>query len=400
LPVLHLDKMDQLVKNFEMMQKQMQKSQAYALEHVSGPALEALLARASGLRAAQWGEVVTYSRKVFVPLTNMCRDTCSYCSFVKLPGHPEARYMSPAQVLQTARKGEAQGCKELLFSLGERPEARYPEAAAALALLGYKTTNEYLRDMCALVLKETSLLPHVNAGTLTDDEIDMLRPVSASMGMMLETVSRRLTKKGMPHHACPDKTPVQRLRTLERAGERGVPFTTGLLIGIGETWAERVDSLEAINAAHARHGHIQEVIIQNFQQKPGIGMATHPEPSLADMLRTLAVARLMLAPEISLQAPPNLSARHAEYLRAGMNDWGGISPVTVDFINPDHAWPQIDRLAEATAKAGLKLQERLTIYPDFLKQDTRFLDRALAARVAKMARADGLARQQCLGGAS
>lgn len=375
----------------------MQISEAYTHENATGPALEALMARACAVRAARWGDVVTYSRKVFVPLTNMCRDTCTYCSFVKLPGHPDARLMTPEQVLETARQGQAQGCKELLFSLGERPEARYPEAADALARLGYKTTNEYLRDMCALVLAETSLLPHVNAGTLTDAEIDMLRPVSASMGMMLETVSRRLTKKGMPHYACPDKTPVQRLRTLERAGERGVPFTTGLLIGIGETWAERVESLAAINEAHARHGHIQEVIIQNFQQKPGIAMADHPEPSLKDMLRTLAVARLMLAPEISLQAPPNLSARHAEYLRAGMNDWGGISPVTVDFINPDHEWPEIDRLAEATANAGMALQERLTIYPDFLQQNERFLDPSLSARVANMARADGLARQQCLG---
>lgn len=362
--------------------------------------LNSLMARACAKRAAYWGNKVTYSRKVFVPLTNMCRDTCTYCSFVKTPDNPAAGYMTPAQVLATARQGEAAGCKELLFSLGERPELRYPEAARALKTLGYATTNEYLRAMCELVLKETALLPHVNAGTLQDSEIDMLKPVSASMGMMLETVSRRFTRKGMPHHACPDKTPVQRLRTLERAGERGVPFTTGLLIGIGETWEERVESLAAINATHLRHGHIQEVIIQNFQQKPGIGMENHPEPSLEDMLRTLAVARLMLAPEISLQAPPNLSARHAEYLNAGMNDWGGISPVTVDFINPDHPWPQIDELAGATAQAGLTLQERLTIYPDFLKRSGRFLDPSLTARLSDMARADGLARVQCLGATS
>ncbi len=367
-----------------------------ALEAADTP-LAGLMARARVKRASLWGGTITYSRKVFVPLTNMCRDTCTYCSFVKTPDDPSANYMTPEQVLSTARQGEAAGCKELLFSLGERPERRYAQAAAALEKLGYKTTNDYLRAMCELVLAETRLLPHVNAGTLTDAEIDMLKPVSASMGMMLETVSRRLARKGMPHHACPDKTPVQRLRTLERAGERGVPFTTGLLIGIGETWEERVESLAAINAAHARHGHIQEVIIQNFQQKPGIGMENHPEPSLEDMLRTLAVARLMLAPEISLQAPPNLSARHAEYLRAGMNDWGGISPVTVDFINPDHPWPQIDELAKATAQAGLTLQERLTIYPDFLKKTDRFLDPSLTARLSEMARADGLARVQALG---
>ncbi len=374
--------------------------EALGLGTAGGAALAALMERACGVRHQHWGGVVTYSRKVFVPLTNMCRDTCGYCSFVKTPDDPAANYLTPEQVLATARKGEAAGCKELLFSLGERPELRYPQAAAALAKLGYNSTNAYLRDMCALVLEQTSLLPHVNAGTLTDDEIDMLRPVSASMGMMLETVSKRLTGKGMPHHACPDKTPVQRLRTLERAGARGVPFTTGLLIGIGETWGERVESLAAINAAHLRHGHIQEVIIQNFQKKPGIAMANHPEPSLEDMLRTLAVARLMLSPEISLQAPPNLSNRHAEYLRAGMNDWGGISPVTVDFINPDHAWPQIDALATASAKAGLRLQERLTIYPDFLRHPARFLDPALTSRISEMARDDGLARHQCLGGAS
>jgi len=372
-------------------------AEAKTLGSPTKTALNGLMARACIKRTAHWGRTVTYSRKVFVPLTNMCRDTCTYCSFVKTPDDPAANYMTSAQVLATARQGEAAGCKELLFSLGERPELRYPEAVAALEKLGYATTNEYLRAMCELVLKETSLLPHINAGTLTDGEIDMLKPVSASMGMMLETVSRRLTRKGMPHHACPDKTPVQRLRTLERAGERGVPFTTGLLIGIGETWAERVESLAAINAAHARHGHIQEVIIQNFQQKPGIVMENHPEPSVEDMLRTLAVARLMLAPEISLQAPPNLSSRHAEYLKAGMNDWGGVSPVTVDFINPGHAWPQIDKLAEATAQAGLTLQERLTIYPDFLKQSDHFLDPSLTARLADMARADGLARVQCLG---
>lgn len=354
------------------------------------------MARATARRRMHWGDVITYSRKVFVPLTNMCRDTCSYCSFVAHPDSPRANIMTPDQVLATARKGQAQGCKELLFSLGERPEQRYDKAREALARLGYKSTNDYLRDMCALVLRETSLLPHVNAGTLRTDEIDMLRPVSASMGMMLETVSRRLNRKGMPHHACPDKVPAQRLRTLDRAGTRGVPFTTGLLIGIGETWAERVESLAAINASHKRHGHIQEVIIQNFQQKPGIVMADHPEPSLNDMLRTLAVARLMLAPEISLQAPPNLSSRHIEYLKAGMNDWGGISPVTIDFINPDHDWPEITTLAAATRAAGCELAERLTIYPRYLHRADTFLDPALRARITAMSRPDGLARAQSL----
>jgi len=379
---------------------EMTPAQALACEKAEAGDLQQLMARATARRRAQWGEVITYSRKVFVPLTNMCRDTCSYCSFVEHPDSPRAFLMTPDQVLATARKGQKQGCKELLFSLGERPEQRYDKARDALARLGFETTNEYLRAMCALVLKETTLLPHVNAGTLNADEIDMLRPVSASMGMMLETVSRRLTRKGMPHHACPDKVPTQRLRTLARAGMRGVPFTTGLLIGIGETWAERVESLSAINAAHLRHGHIQEVIIQNFQQKPGIVMADHPEPELDDMLRTLAVARLMLAPEISLQAPPNLSARHIEYLGAGINDWGGISPVTIDFINPDHDWPEIRKLAASTCAAGCELQERLTIYPRYLQRPDRFLDPALRARIAAMSRTDGLAQAQCLEEAS
>ena len=375
---------------------EMTASQALAYEKATGDDLRALMARATARRRAQWGDVITYSRKVFVPLTNMCRDTCSYCSFVAHPDSERATIMTPDQVLATARKGQTQGCKELLFSLGERPELRYDKARAALDRLGYSSMNAYLRDMCALVLGETTLLPHVNAGTLNRDEIDMLRPVSASMGMMLETVSRRLTRKGMPHHACPDKVPTQRLRTLERAGKRGVPFTTGLLIGIGETWAERVESLAAINASHKRHGHIQEVIIQNFQQKPGIAMADHPEPSLNDMLLTLAVARLMLAPEISLQAPPNLSSRHIEYLSAGMNDWGGISPVTIDFINPDHDWPEITTLAASTRAAGCELAERLTIYPRYLRRSDRFLDPALRARIKAMSRPDGLARAQCL----
>ncbi len=375
----------------------MSQTEALGMQGADGGALRELMARAVAVRLRHWGDVITYSRKVFVPLTNMCRDTCSYCTFVKHPDSPDANIMTPEQVLATAYQGQKQGCKELLFSLGERPELRYAGARSKLTRLGYSSMNTYLAEMCKLVLQETSLLPHVNAGTLTDAEIEMLRPVSASMGMMLETVSRRLMKKGMPHFACPDKTPVQRLRTLERTGLRNVPFTTGLLIGIGETWAERIKSLVAINDAHLRHGHIQEVIIQNFQQKPGIGMENHPEPSLNDMLRTLAVARLMLAPEISLQAPPNLSARHMEYLAAGMNDWGGISPVTIDFINPQHEWPEISQLAQATKAAGCKLRERLTIYPGYLQRPNRFLDASLRQRIDRMARSDGLARQQHLG---
>lgn len=361
---------------------------------ISADELNALMAEASAIRDAYWGRIVTYSRKAFVPLTNMCRDTCGYCTFVKHPDTPHARIMTPEQVLDTARRGQREGCKELLFSLGEKPELRYAKARDALAALGHESMTGYLRAMCELVLKETSLLPHVNAGTLSDEEIEMLRPVAASMGMMLETISRRLTRKGEAHYACPDKVPVQRLRTLERAGQRQVPFTTGLLIGIGETFQERVDALHAINDAHARHGHIQEVIIQNFQRKPDIAMADHPEPSLADMLRTIATARIILAPEIGLQAPPNLSARHIAYLQAGINDWGGISPVTIDFINPQHEWPEIDALSRSSAEAGFELRERLTVYPRYLLGAERFISSGLRARVASMAHADGLAREQ------
>ncbi|MEM6381828.1 MAG: 7,8-didemethyl-8-hydroxy-5-deazariboflavin synthase CofG [Pseudomonadota bacterium] len=356
-----------------------------------------LYEEACAIRARHWGDRVTYSRKVFAPLTTMCRDTCGYCSFVKRPGDPGAYYMTPEQVLDTARRGEVAGCKEMLFSLGEKPEARYREAADALAELGHASTIDYLAAMCALVLDQTSLLPHVNAGTLTDDEIEALEPVSASMGMMLETVSNRLMQPGMPHHRCPDKSPKARLRTLETTGRHGIPFTTGLLIGIGESWEERIEALAAIEAVHQRYGHIQEVIIQNFQQKPGIAMEHHPEPSLDDMLLTLATARLMLDPSISLQAPPNLSARHVAYLDAGINDWGGLSPVTIDFINPGHPWPQIDQLAKTCLEKGLLLEERLTVYPAFLERDAHVVDGdSPTARARRMARADGLARDQAL----
>ena len=358
--------------------------------------LSDVLDQARALRDRAWGRTITYSRKVFVPLTNMCRDTCGYCTFVKHPDDPAAALLSPDAVLRLARQGEAKGCKELLFSLGEKPELRYDKARSALARLGYTALTDYLADMCALVRDQTTLLPHVNAGTLTEAEIVKLKPVAASMGMMLETVSRRLTQPGMPHHACPDKVPVQRLRTLDRAGAHKVPFTTGLLIGIGETWAERIAALEAIEASHRRFGHIQEVIIQNFQRKPDIAMADHPEPALTDMLRTIAAARIILSPEISLQAPPNLSDRHIHYLSAGINDWGGISPVTIDFINPQHAWPQIDQLARSCAEAGFTLKERLTVYPRFQAAVDGYLDPRMRSAVARLAGQNGLARHQAI----
>ncbi|MDC3090740.1 7,8-didemethyl-8-hydroxy-5-deazariboflavin synthase CofG, partial [Paracoccaceae bacterium] len=272
--------------------------------------LQKLIDEASQKRNDYWGNVMTYSRKVFVPLTNMCRDTCSYCTFVKHPDDPEAKIMSPQEVLSIAQEGEKKGCKELLFSLGEKPENRYAKPKKVLETLGYKTMTDYLTDMCELVIAKTSLLPHVNAGTLKKYEFMKLKKVSASMGMMLETTSKRLTKKGGPHYACPDKIPIQRIRTLITAGYCKVPFTTGILIGIGETLEERIEALLLLEKIQQRYGHIQEVIVQNFQRKPDIIMSEHPEPTFEDMLQTIALARIILSPSVSIQAPPNLEKKH------------------------------------------------------------------------------------------
>ena len=353
-----------------------------------------LMHKASSVRDDHWGNEITYSRKIFVPLTNMCRDTCGYCTFVKHPDSPEAQIMSPDQVLRVAREGQKHGCKEVLFSLGEKPELRYERARTALRLLGFGSMIQYVREMCELVLKETSLLPHVNAGTMTENDFILLKPVAASMGMMLETSSKRLTQRGHAHFACPDKVPIQRLRTLERAGLNKVPFTTGLLIGIGETREERIQALHDINNSHLKYGHIQEVIIQNFVPKPNIAMADHPEPKLEEMLWTIAIARLILDPTISLQAPPNLSERHIQYLRAGINDWGGISPLTIDFINPERDWPEINALAKSTFDAGFSLKERLTVYPSYQKALGTFLSLDIHRRIVELSRRDGLALDQ------
>lgn len=355
------------------------------------PDLPTLMSSACEVRDASWGSRVTYSRKVFIPLTNMCRDTCGYCTFVQHPDSPGAQLMTPDEVLRKVRAAEAMGCKEALFSLGEKPEVRYPRAAEMLEALGYRSTVDYLRDMCEMVLAETSLIPHVNAGTLDKAEIQALKPVSGSMGMMLESLSLRLMQQGMPHHACPDKAPKVRLNTLRYTGEQGVPFTTGLLIGIGETWAERVEALEAINEMHLKYGHIQEVIVQNFRAKAGTAMEHAPEPDLEEMLRTLAIARLILDPSISLQAPPNLAGEHLQYLDAGINDFGGISPVSLDYINPERAWPVLENLRSQVAAKGFELQERLTVYPDHLARD---MGEIVSSRLSQQSRSDGLAVTQ------
>lgn len=364
--------------------------EAKSFGNLPGDELARLMAQAGEVRDRHWGRTISYSRKVFIPLTTMCRNTCGYCTFVKNPGQPGANFMTPDEVLEVAINGERLGCKEALFSLGERPERSFPEAREALARFGFRTTVDYVVHACELVLKNTRLVPHVNAGTLTSEEIARLREVSGSMGMMLENISRRLTKPGMAHHACPDKAPLLRLRTIEKAGELGVPFTTGILIGIGETWDERVESLVAINELHRRYGHVQEVIVQNFRAKPGTAMAGWAEPSREEMMRTLATARLILDPSISLQAPPNLEEEFESYVDCGINDWGGISPLTADHINPERAWPAIAELARRTNAHGYRLVERLTVYPAYLGIETA----PLHAILTGLARADGLARDQ------
>lgn len=368
--------------------------EALQLQGVTGPDLYALCQRAADIRDKSFGHVLTYSRKVFIPLTNMCRDTCGYCTFVKTPKSGEGNIMLPSQVLETVLKGQKQGCKEALFSLGEKPEARYQYARDRLAMLGHNDMLDYVKEQAQAVLEKTSLLPHINAGAMSLNEMRSLKPVAASMGMMIESTGKHLMNKGHAHFACPDKVPEVRLNTLRYAGQLDIPFTTGILIGIGESWQDRVDSLMAINQIHLEYGHIQEVIVQNFRAKAGTQMAHHPEPDLDDMRRTLALARLILDPSISLQAPPNLEERYGSYVSAGINDWGGISPVTQDFINPERAWPQIDSLAAACQGLGYELKERLTVYPQYIDEKLGYLDPALASKMPPLVASNGLALKQ------
>ena len=336
------------------------REEGYRLIHARATEIPALLLAASTVRDRGKGRVVTYSRKVFIPLTNLCRDKCGYCTFAKAPNHPDAHTMTPDEVLAVARAGQAQGCQEALFSLGEKPEELHARARDDLRRLGYSSTTSYLAAMCALVYRETGLLPHANCGVLTRDELLELREVNASMGLMLENVSERLLERGQAHYGCPGKAPALRLATMETAGELGIAFTSGILIGIGETPEERVDSLFALRDLHARTGGIQEVIIQNFRVKSDIRMRHALEPTTLDMLRTIAVARLVLGGAQNLQAPPNLAPEvYQMYLFAGINDWGGISPVTKDHINPERAWPLVRELAATTEEAGFRLRERL-----------------------------------------
>jgi FO synthase len=358
---------------------------------------EASLARlfeeAVSLRDEGHGVRISYSRKVFIPLTRLCRDVCHYCTFATTPTRLPAPYLSPDEVLAIARAGERAGCREALFTLGDKPELRWPEARAALAAMGYATTVDYVIAMCERVLAETGLLPHVNAGVLTREELARLRRVSASQGLMLETSSARLCEQGGPHYGSPDKHPALRLAMLRAAGELAIPFTSGLLIGIGETREERLDSLFALRDLQREFGHIQEIIIQNFRAKPGTAMAGADEPNQEDLARTIAMTRLVFGAAMNIQAPPNLSpADYQGLIGAGINDWGGISPVTPDHVNPEAAWPHIEALRERTADAGKILVERLASYPAYCREAVRWHDIRVIPRLLQHSDAEGYSR--------
>lgn len=352
--------------------------------------LEPLLTAAAELRDRGKGKTITYSRKVFLPLTNFCRDRCGYCTFRRNPGDPDGWFMMPEQVLEVVEEGARLGCTEALFSLGDAPEAVFPEARAILQGLGYRRTLEYLGAACRLVLTRSPLLPHANPGLMGEPDLRALKPVSASMGLMLESASPRLLQAGGPHHGAVTKHPRARLRVMELAGRLRIPFTTGILVGIGETGEERVDSLLAIRALHERFGHIQEVIIQNFRVKPTIPMGDQPEPTLEEMLRTIAVARLILGPSMNVQAPPNLTQDYGRLLDAGINDWGGISPLTRDFINPEAPWPHMEALRAVTGARGFVLRQRLPVYPEYIVGRDEYLPPQLAERIRASVDSEGL----------
>lgn len=373
--------------------KLLSRADALTLAAARGDELKALLAVAAQLRDQHKARVVTFSPKVFVPLTNLCRDFCGYCTFRKAPEETGAKTMTLDEVLRVVRQGKLLGCTEVLFSLGDKPEAVYPEMKQFLAERGHQRTLDYLHEACRVVLEETELLPHANPGVMGKGDLQRLKAVNASMGLMLESVSERLLLPGAAHDNAPDKRPAVRLKTLEEAGKLGIPFTTGILIGIGENWQERIDSLMAIRGLHEHYAHIQEVIVQNFRAKPTIPMHAHPDATRDDMLKTIALARLILGGEMNIQAPPNLTPDGYElYLEAGINDWGGVSPLTPDFINPEAPWPALRLLQEKSAKAGFELKARLPIYPEFIRQADKFLAPSLFPYVEQLCDADGLVR--------
>lgn len=387
-------------------QKSLDASEAAVLLHARGDDLERLmaaaaLARDAHLRAEGHEGVVTYSRNVFIPLTKLCRDRCHYCTFATTPNRVPAAYMERDEVLEVARRGAAAGCKEALFTLGDRPEERWSEAAEWLEARGYSSTVDYVRSCAIMVLEETGLLPHLNPGVLSWSEVTRLKPVAPSMGMMLETTSERLfTEKGKAHYASPDKDPAVRLRALDDVGRVGVPFTSGILVGIGETREERADSLLALRNTARQYGHLQEIIVQNFRSKPDTAMRNAPDVELEELAATVAVARLLMPSGVSVQAPPNLVGEELSLmLRAGIDDWGGVSPVTSDHVNPERPWPQIDELAEQTSAGGFGLRERLTAYPKYVRvglagDSTQWLDPRVASHVAQLSTEDGFADER------
>jgi FO synthase len=358
-----------------------------------GAELGVLMARAASLRDGFHGRIQSYSPKVFIPLTHLCRDVCHYCTFARPPKRGETGYMTLDEVLAVARAGAAAGCTEALFTLGDKPELRYSAARDELIRLGHETTLSYLAEAARLVLKETGLLPHVNAGVMDADDIALLRKVSVSQGLMLESASERLSLKGGPHYGSPDKMPSRRLETIRLAGEQSVPFTSGILIGIGETREERIESILELRDLHQQYGHIQEVIIQNFRAKPGTRMANAPEPDLNELLWTIAVARILFGAEMNIQAPPNLTpGEYGVLIEAGINDWGGISPVTLDHVNPEAPWPHLEALRRETAGAGKILTARLPIYPAYYNDNARWQDSALVPRILQSADSHGWGR--------
>jgi len=364
-----------------------------ALLSARGERLLDLLGIAARLRELGHGTTVTYSRKVFIPLTMLCRDHCHYCTFAKPPARLDAPFLSPEEVVAIADAGRKLGCKEALFTLGDRPEDRYPEARAWLEERGYRSTLDYVRAMAITVIEETGLLPHLNPGVMSYEELARLKHVSASMGLMLETSSDRLSRKGGPHFGSPDKVPAVRLRTIEDAGRLAIPFTTGVLVGIGETPRELADSLLAIRELHRRYRHVQEVIVQNFRAKPGTAMHDHPEPDEEGFLATVATARIVFGPRMHVQAPPNLSEPQMQLrlLDAGIDDWGGVSPLTPDHVNPEKPWPKLAVLAERTAERGLELRERLAVHPEFALRPDPYLAGRMREPVAALVGKDGLA---------
>ena len=363
---------------------------ALRLAAIDGAGVSELCAAASELRDRGRGRVITFSPKVFIPLTRLCRDFCGYCTFRQSPDEADELFLSDDAVLSVARAGQRLGCTEALFTLGERPEQRYAEAGQWLNAHGYRTTLAYLSEMCRRVFEETDLLPHGNPGTMSRRELEALQPTNPSIGIMLESSSSRLYQAGGPHEFAPSKRPRVRLRTMELAGELGIPFTTGILIGIGETRTERVESLLAIRDLHRRYGHIQEVIVQNFRAKADTPMADAPDASGDELMWTTAAARLILGERVNLQVPPNLSEDYERYIHAGINDWGGVSPLTIDYVNPEAPWPQLAELQRRTAAAGYELRPRLPVYPEYFANGSHWpLPPTLKDKLLRLTDADG-----------